>query len=267
MRTRITITALLAALAAAAYATVAMAAGGVSFADNYWSPDTIAPGDTTAYNFTIAQDSPMPNMTVTINTHSGDLTFVGNGDPSAVCSTTGTKTTCTYTDAAHGYKSDHYVYTSDPAAPDEAITANISATIAGGGHASKSATVTIQKPVVVPPPTGGTGGTPPPVVTPPVIIEPVVPAYVPPTSMVFLCLPGDAGNPEVFMATQVDDLDGYWNPYAVKGAQAISDNAGGYRLTCAIPAGMHDTGTTVDVNGQQVANIYRQDVGEFTVVG
>lgn len=247
----------------------ASAAGGVhivsdGFSPNF-SPNPVDPGASTVLSLTVSQDNPAPDATVTINTHTSDLSFVSNGDSSASCSTTGNKTTCTYTDFAHGYKSDNYTFAVSPdATPGEFINSNVSVSV-GGGSASTTSSVQVTPPPPPPPTTTTTTTTTGEAPLPPPAL-PVIPKYVAPESNVFICLPGDAGNPEVLPAKQAATQSGRWNPYAVMGATAGFDHAGNYNLTCVIPAGMKDTGKTVDVNGQGEENTFRSFIGNFEVV-
>lgn len=97
---------------------------------------------------------------------------------------------------------------------------------------------------------------------------PAPPAH--PISNVLACFPGDKGDPEVIPA---DVLAAEWtalgafNPFAIAGATATTDNAGDYRLSCSVPAGLKTTGVYVDVNGQTIDPVLgAESVGTFQIV-
>jgi hypothetical protein len=113
-------------------------------------PNTgLMPGETTTLLVTVAQDTPEANATTTITWLAGALTFVSNGDSYASCVPTTSSVTCTYTDFAHGYKSDSFTFTVGPNAPNSVVTASITVTTSDG---SDSANATIQM-APLPPPT------------------------------------------------------------------------------------------------------------------
>ncbi|HVS78689.1 MAG TPA: hypothetical protein VHD84_00135 [Candidatus Saccharimonadales bacterium] len=90
----------------------------VEIVDHSFSPDTIQPGDTTTLSLTFEQPGREgSNAVVTITgLNWAGLTFVSNGDPTASCVTYNhdNTATCSYSDFAHSYKSDHFVFASDP---------------------------------------------------------------------------------------------------------------------------------------------------------
>jgi len=114
-------------------------------------PNTgLNPGDNTTLTVTFEQDgNEVSNATVTLSWN-GDLTFVSNGDGSAVCVTGSHSVTCTYTDFAHQYKSDSYSFTVGNNAPGAVVTTDISVATQGStedcGTASAQATITMADP-------------------------------------------------------------------------------------------------------------------------
>ena len=76
-----------------------------------FSPSTVAPGGTTGLGYTVYENGYYPDATVTVTWPTGDLSFTGNGDTSALCTSNASSVTCTYTDFAHGYKSDTLNFT------------------------------------------------------------------------------------------------------------------------------------------------------------
>ena len=105
-------------------------------------PNTgLHPGDSTTLLVTVQQDDPQSNGTIAITWPAGELAFVSNGDSSATCTPTTSSVTCTYTDFAHGFKSDSFNFTVGPNAPLSTVPASINASTSDG---SDTAAATIQ---------------------------------------------------------------------------------------------------------------------------
>ncbi|MGH7639475.1 MAG: hypothetical protein ACREN7_00085 [Candidatus Dormibacteria bacterium] len=120
-------------------ATALAASGGVSIVnDQSYSPYFVPSGASTAsLTVTTSQTTPEAAATVDITWPAGELTFVGNGDTSAVCTATSTSVSCVYTDYAHGTKSDSYNFDvgSGAACP---LQAQITVTTADGSDTASA---------------------------------------------------------------------------------------------------------------------------------
>ena len=109
-------------------------------------PNTgLQPGDTTTLGVTVEQATPKADGVIAITWPAGALAFVSNGDLSAACTATDHSVSCTYTDFAHGYKSDSFTFTVGPNAPLSTVTASITATTSDGSD-SANATITMGPP-------------------------------------------------------------------------------------------------------------------------
>jgi len=95
-------------------------------------------GDATTLLVTVEQTTPEANATTAITWPAGALTFVTNGDLSAGCVATTSSVTCTYTDFAHGDKSDHFDFTVGPNAPGSDVTASITTTTSDGSDSANA---------------------------------------------------------------------------------------------------------------------------------
>jgi hypothetical protein len=119
-----------------------------------WGYDSSIPGPVTTLtvgtnaNLTVTalQLSPCSDGTITLTYSSYDFSYVGNGDSSATCQTSGVflrggVVTCSYTDFAHTAKSDSFTFT--PKNPTN--TALVTATVdACGQQASETFPVAIE---------------------------------------------------------------------------------------------------------------------------
>lgn len=76
-----------------------------------FSPSTVAAGGTTGLGYTVYENGYYPDATVSVTWPTGDLSFTGNGDTTALCTSNASSVTCTYTDFSHGYKSDTLNFT------------------------------------------------------------------------------------------------------------------------------------------------------------
>jgi hypothetical protein len=108
-------------------------------------PNTgLHPGDATTLLVTVNQAAAEgADATTVITWPAGALTFVSNGDASAVCTPTASSVSCTYTDFAHSFKSDSFNFTVGPNAPGSTVTASIQTTVVGVGDASATASFTM----------------------------------------------------------------------------------------------------------------------------
>lgn len=107
-------------------------------------PNTgLSPGDQTTLQVTVAQNDPQADGTIAITWPAGALKFQTNGDLSAVCTATNHSVSCSYTDFAHGYKSDAFTFKIRAGAP-QTITAAIAATTSDGTSDPAFATLTLK---------------------------------------------------------------------------------------------------------------------------
>ena len=219
----------------------------VSIVNDSWSPNyapnPVDPGGNTVLTLTVRQSAPKPRARVTIDTGTTDLLFVSNGDHSAVCTPSGTAETCTYTDFAHGYKSDSFTFQAAAGAtPGETITASISVHMFGGGSASAQSTVSITPPPAPSAPAAPKG----PSWTPP----PYVPVHTIPYTYLCYSRWADVSIPGVWKLNVAQQLlatdpwdginpfnPGYSRPIAIAGNPAGYKAVGNYHLVCRVPAG------------------------------
>jgi hypothetical protein len=130
-----------------------------------WSPcflpnTGLNPGDTTTLTVTAEQDGAESSGMTTTLSWDGLMTFVSNGDSSAVCTAGTDSESCTYTDAAHQYKSDSFTFTVGANAPGTVVTTHIKVQAGGEGGCTDTAQATITMAVPVSTPTATATPTP-----------------------------------------------------------------------------------------------------------
>ena len=108
------------------------------------------PGDTTTLTLGVDQENTEnADATVDLTWTAGQFVYVGNGDTSAVCTSTADSVSCVYTDFAHQYKYDSYTFTVGNNAAGSTATVNISATVgdyATGGIVCTTADIVMAVP-------------------------------------------------------------------------------------------------------------------------
>lgn len=110
-----------------------------------FSPRTgLTSGEATALDLTVFQNTnENPDATVTL-TWNGNMAFTGVDDSSALCTSTSNSATCTYTDFAHGDKSDTWNFTvgSNPSGTEIVADIEVTTGPTDGGTATAQAEIT-----------------------------------------------------------------------------------------------------------------------------
>ena len=92
-------------------------------------------GTEAALTVTALQVSPCSTATITLTYSTDDFTYDGNGDTSAICSTTtfdrGGVVTCSYTDFGHTDKSDSFTFTPNNPTATALVTGTVHTTCGG----------------------------------------------------------------------------------------------------------------------------------------